>query len=101
MNLKPIKKFFCNTPKLAELCSQNGWPDPDSLNIDVVEQSPTDPTGASELLCAVAFDEVVMEGSGCEAGRIACWGRYRLKLDRQGNVADAALESGMRSASYQ
>ena len=100
MNLQPIKEFFAKTPKLAELCSQNGWPDPDSLNIDVVDHKHTGPAGASELLCAVTFDEVIMEGSGCEAGRIACWGRYRVKLDQQGNVVEAALESGMGNTTY-
>ena len=94
MNLLPIKEFFSTTPKLAELCSQNGWPDPDSLSIDVVEQIQTGFPDTSELLCAVTFDEVIMEGSGCEAGRIGCWGHYRVKLDQQGNVIEAALESG-------
>lgn len=100
MNLQAIKEFFSKTPKLAELCSQNGWPDPDSLKIDVVEQSPADPADANELLCAIAFDEVIMEGSGCEAGRIACWGRYRLKLHQQGHVMDAALESGTQNTAH-
>ncbi|MEW6354312.1 MAG: hypothetical protein AB1469_08475 [Pseudomonadota bacterium] len=94
MNLQPIKEFFAKTPKLAELCSQNGWPDPESLNVAVVDERPADAAGNSEALCSVTFDEVVMEGSGCEAGRVSCWGRYRLKLDRQGNVRDAALEAG-------
>lgn len=100
MNLKPIKKFFASTPKLAELCSQNGWPDPGSLNIDVVEQGQADAKGTSELLCSVTFEEVIMEGSGCEAGRVSCWGRYRVKLDQQGNVIEAALESGTGDGAY-
>lgn len=94
MNVKPIKEFFSKTPALTELCHQNGWPDPDSLSIDILSQGYADSAASSELLCAVNFDEVIMEGSGCEAGRIACWGRYRVKLDQQGNVMEAALESG-------
>jgi len=100
MNLKPIKKFFASTPKLAELCSQNGWPDPGSLNLAVLDECPADTAGNSEVVCSVTFDEVIMEGSGCEAGRVACWGRYRVKLDQQGNVREAALESGTGNSAY-
>ena len=49
-----------------------------------------------QALCAVRFDEVIMEGSGCEAGRVACWGRFRVRLDARGRVVGAELETGDR-----
>lgn len=88
MNQKALANFFATTPRLAELCTQNGWPDPDSLKVSVIENQP------DEALCSVSFDEVVMEGSGCEAGRVACWGKIRLKLTPEGTVAAAEIESG-------
>jgi hypothetical protein len=88
MNQKALANFFATTPRLAELCTQNGWPDPDSLKVSVIENRP------DEALCSVSFDEVVMEGSGCEAGRVACWGKIRLKLTPEGTVAAAEIESG-------
>lgn len=88
MDQKSLTDFFATTPKLAELCSQNGWPDPDSLKVSVIENKP------DEALCAVSFDEVVMEGSGCEAGRVGCWGKIRVKLNPQGEPIAAEIESG-------
>ena len=88
MEQKILSDFFAATPRLAELCTQNGWPDPDSIKFSVTENKP------HEALCTVSFDEVVMEGSGCEAGRVPCWGKIRLKLTPEGNVAAAEIESG-------
>ena len=88
MDQKSLLDFFATTPRLAELCTQNGWPDPDSLKVSVIENQP------DEALCSVSFDEVVMEGSGCEAGRVPCWGKIRLKLTPEGSVATAEIESG-------
>jgi hypothetical protein len=34
----------------------------------------------------VTFDEVIMEGSGCVADRISCYGKMRLTLDNNGRV---------------
>jgi hypothetical protein len=86
MDMKAINDFFQTTPRLAELCTQNGWPDPQSLQVDLLEQIP------GEILCSVSFDEVVMEGAGCEAGRVPCWGRYRVKVNMQNKIIDALLE---------
>lgn len=88
MDQKSLSNFFAATPRLAELCTQNGWPDPDSLKVSVIEDRP------GEALCTVSFDEVVMEGSGCEAGRVACWGKIRLRLTPEGHIAAAEIESG-------
>lgn len=88
MDQKSLLDFFAATPRLAELCTQNGWPDPDSFKVNVIENKP------DEALCAVSFDEVVMEGSGCEAGRVPCWGKIRLRSTPEGTVAVIEIESG-------
>ena len=85
-----VRAYFAATPRLAELCNQNGWPDPETLAVEVVAQRP------GELECNVAFEEVIMEGAGCIAGRLSCWGRYRLRLDPRGEVLDAELVAGSR-----
>jgi hypothetical protein len=56
-------------PQLATLCTQNGWIDNDTLRFEVIERQ------GKEILLAVQFDEVIMEGSGCVADRKSCYGR--------------------------
>lgn len=85
-----LKAFFTHDNCLARLCTQNGWPDPDTLQVEVVEKQP------DSLVCSVSFEEVIMEGAGCIAGRISCWGRYRLLLGAQDTVLGADLMTGIR-----
>lgn len=85
-----VSAYFSGSAEIARLCTQNGWPDPASMHIDLLEETDT------EIVCAVRFDEVIMEGSGCEAGRVACWGRFRLQLDQHGEIAVAELVAGER-----
>jgi len=91
MDSESLLNFFAGTPGLMAICTQNGWPDPETLRVEILEQ------GGSELLCAVAFQEVIMEGSGCCAGRIDCWGKYRVKLDAAGSITRAEAVVGMRT----
>lgn len=88
-----LMEFFQRTPRLAELCTQNGWPAPESLKLEIVRAQ------RDEVLCDVRFDEVVMEGSGCEAGRVPCWGQFRLRLDERGGITAAELIKGARGES--
>ncbi len=88
MDDRLIERYFAATPRIAELCSQNGWPDPETLRVQIVERD------ANEAVCVVSFEEVAMEGSGCIAGRFDCWGRYRLRLNGVGEVLAADLLAG-------
>ncbi len=88
MDLQSLLEFFAKTPRLAELCTQNGWPDPETIKLSVIENK------SDEALCAVSFDEVVMEGSGCEAGRVPCWGKIRLRFTPGGHVTATEIETG-------
>ncbi len=83
MDQAAIDRFFVQTPMLASLCTQNGWPDSESLKVQVLERT------AAGVVCAVSFDEILMEGAGCVAGRVPCWGRFRLDLDSAGQVVHA------------
>ena len=82
MDQQAIRDYFARTPRLSELCTQNGWPDPDTLTIEVIGRD------GDAVLCSVSFDEVIMEGAGCVAGRIGCWGQYKVRV-----AADGAVES--------
>lgn len=87
MDQSALDRFFIQTPMLASLCTQNGWPDSDSLKVQVVERT------GDGVVCTVSFDEILVEGAGCVAGRVPCWGRFRLDVDSAGQVVHAERDS--------
>lgn len=89
MDRRRLEHFFARTPRLAELCTQNGWPDPETLKVELLDRD------GEAWLCSVSFEEVIMEGAGCVAGRIDCWGRYRVREAADGGI-DAELVAGPR-----
>jgi hypothetical protein len=80
MDKSAIDRYFAVTPAIAVLCSRNGWPDNDSLKVEVLEQGP------DSALCGVSFEEILVEGAGCVAGRVPCWGRFRIQWDAAGRI---------------
>ncbi|MHB1566566.1 MAG: hypothetical protein ACYCXG_07600 [Acidiferrobacter sp.] len=84
---RAIERYFRVTPTLAALCSQNGWPDNDTLKVDVVGSS------AQGVICTVAFEEILVEGAGCVAGRVPCFGRFIVTVDGAGQVICAEREA--------
>ncbi|MBL1433681.1 MAG: hypothetical protein COB94_009630 [Gammaproteobacteria bacterium] len=68
INSLQINGLLTSCRELTALCSQNGWIDSETLNYDLLEQS----EGMIKL--KVWFEEIAMEGSGCVAARIACYG---------------------------
>ncbi|NIR59099.1 MAG: hypothetical protein GWO02_06055 [Gammaproteobacteria bacterium] len=80
-----ITEYLRTCRELSELTTQNGWIDNDTLRYEVVTRD------ERSLTASVHFEEVLMEGSGCPAGRVACWGRVRLDLDRDGGVRRAEI----------
>lgn len=85
-----LKFFFTHDDCLNRLHTQNGWSDPDSIRVDVVEKQP------DRLVCPVSFEEVIMEGAGGIAGRISSRGRNRLLWGLPGSVLRADLLTGIR-----
>jgi hypothetical protein len=90
MDRQALVDYFAQAPMLVEFCRQNGWPDPDSVRVEVVDEKP------DAVLCNVRFEEVVMESTGCAADRIDCWGQCRLHLDPAGRVTRAEVVAGQR-----
>ncbi len=87
MDKSAIERYFAATPILAALCSQNGWPDNDTLAVEVLEY------GSDDAVCSVSFEEILVEGAGCVAGRVPCWGRFRVRWDATGRIVHAAREA--------
>jgi hypothetical protein len=75
-----IEAYLKSSRELSKLCSQNGWIDNETLRYELMEQDNT------HAIVNVTFDEVIMEGSGCVADRISCYGKMRLTLDNNGRV---------------
>ncbi len=74
----PLLEYLRGAPELPKLCTQNGWIDNDTLRYEILTQR------GRQLLLAVEFDEVIMEGSGCVADRKPCYGRIRISQDDKG-----------------
>ena len=75
-----IDEYLRRGNELAQFCSQNGWIDSGSLRAEIVSQD------ARQLELRVYFQEVVMEGSGCTATTIPCFGRLRFPIGEQGRL---------------
>ena len=84
MTSDPLLQALIVAPELASLCTQNGWIDDDTLSYEIIEEKD------ECWLLVVQFDEIIMEGSGCVAGRIPCYGRVRLM--RRPNQKDLIVE---------
>jgi len=83
--MQNIERYLLSCRELTAFCSHNGWIDNQSMNYDIIEQND------HHVIAFVQFEEILMEGSGCIAGRIPCQGRLRLTLDRYGQVKHAEL----------
>ncbi|MDT8406574.1 MAG: hypothetical protein RQ715_04930 [Methylococcales bacterium] len=79
----PILYFLQTTPKLAALCSQNGWIDNTSIHYEILQHQ------AGQCWIYVTFLESIMEGGGCQVDLKPCYGRLRLTLNEAGEVIDA------------
>ena len=83
--MQNIERYLLSCRELTAFCSHNGWIDNQSMNYDIIEQND------HHVIAFVQFEEILMEGSGCVAGRIPSQGRLRLTLDRYGQVKHAEL----------
>jgi hypothetical protein len=78
-----LKHFLHTWPGLAALCSQNGWIDNDSLQLEVIGHQD------DALIVNVQFDEIIMQGAGCIADRVSCFGRVAIEIDESRQVLQA------------
>ena len=80
-----IARYLHTCRELAGFCSQNGWIDDETLRYQVLGRE------GNTLIVIVEFEEILMEGAGCVAGRVSCYGRMRLYLDEDGDVERGEL----------
>jgi len=83
--MQDIERYLLSCRELTAFRSQNGWIDKNSLSYEIIEQNDR------HVIAFVQFEEILMGGSGCIAGRIPCQGRLCLTLDRYGRVSHATL----------
>jgi hypothetical protein len=76
-----ITHLLQNCKELAAFCSQNGWIINESIHYEIIDRQP------ESLLIYVTFLESIMEGSGCQGDQKPCYGRLRLRLNDQGEIA--------------
>ncbi len=69
-----LRELLASRRELSGLCSQNGWIDTDTIAYQVIDQSD------KCVRLKVSFTEIIMEGSGCVAARIACYGQLNIDL---------------------
>lgn len=75
-----LHEYLLSCRELSQLCSQNGWIDNDTLEYEVLSDSP------EAVVANVCFEEVIMEGAGCIADRISRYGKVRARLNENGEV---------------
>lgn len=90
MDRQALSEYLAGTGLLAGLCRRNGWPDADTLRVEIVEQK------FDRVLCNVRFEEVLMEAADGDADRIDCWGQCLLHLDHAGQVTRAEVVAAQR-----
>ena len=81
--MSSVEKYLKNCRELTRFCSRSGWIDNNSLRFTIIVES------NEELIIDVEFDELLMEGSGGQGGRMPCCGQIHLFLDRLGRVVRA------------
>lgn len=86
INADEIDHFLRHWAGLAELCTQAGWIDNDTLSWHVAGRT------GDRVRLFVQFEEVLMEGAGCRAGEAQCQGYVVLRLDTLGGVLGATVE---------
>lgn len=78
-----LREFLTTWVGLAGLCSQNGWIDNDSLCFEVIGRE------KDAYIVSIQFEEIVMEGAGCVADRVSCFGRVGIDVDDVGRIIRA------------
>ncbi len=79
MSTDTLLEYLKIAPEIAELCTQIGWIDNETIRYDIIERR------GDQLLLAVEFEEIIMEGAGCVADRKPCYGRVRVSRDSDGS----------------
>ena len=84
-SMHDVEKYLLTCRELCRFCSQNGWIDNDTLRFEILQQD------KHFVLVNVEFEELLMEGAGCLAGRVSCYGQIRLCLDESGRIVRSEI----------
>lgn len=79
----PVDEWMRTNTLISGFCTQNGWIDDDTVRWEM------GPEDHGWRRVNVHFNELVMEGSGCVADSVSCFGQVDLRLDAQGRVVEA------------
>jgi hypothetical protein len=80
-----VDEWLRSNRLISRFCTQNGWIDDDTLRYEVSSRL----DGWTRI--NVYFTEIAMEGSGCVADRIECFGQVDLRLDDSARVLEARI----------
>lgn len=94
MKTDSIRDWLRTDTLINRFCTQNGWIDDDSVRYEVSAAPRSDANADAGkdphwVRINVYFTELVMEGSGCVADRVECFGQVDLRLGADGRVAEA------------
>lgn len=78
--MSTIECYLKSCRELARFCSSSGWIDDASLHYAIAWLD------ENKVLVDIEFDELLMEGTGQQPVRVACFGQMRLYLDGNGQV---------------
>lgn len=80
-----IATYLLTCRALNSFCTQNGWINNETLSFEVLEQAD------DYALISLQFKEIIMEGAGCIASPVACFGQLKLFFDEKGQVKSVTL----------
>nr|VFK44290.1 MAG: hypothetical protein BECKTC1821D_GA0114238_102012 [Candidatus Kentron sp. TC] len=75
-----IHQYLSECRELSRFCSQNGWIDNETIEIDILQKE------GESVIATVMFQEIIVEAAGCIGGRVPCQGRVRIFLDENENA---------------
>lgn len=80
-----VTDWLNHTNLVSSFCTQNGWVDSDSLSYEIQHRDDR------RMRINIRFTEIVMEGSGCVADRVECFGQIEIEVDAGGAIVAARV----------
>ena len=82
---KTVRKYLLTCQEITAFCTQNGWIDNESLEFEIVEQQ------NNNIIISVKFDEIIMEGAGCIANHVSCFGKLLIIFNKVGEIESTQI----------
>lgn len=84
-----LTTFFQKTPLVAALCEHGGWPDTETLDLQIDRSEDT--KRGQTVFCHVTVQEILMLGCGGIGERVPHRASFLLHLDDAGQVREAQI----------